>query len=260
MHYEDRVVCFLDILGFADHIRHTIRQDGSDDEDKVKNIANAFEVVRYLLDTDKPEQRDGNEVTQFSDSIVISFPIDEESGVFNALLGILWVQINLVLVGMLCRGGISRGKLIHTNKMLYGPAFVDAYRLESTAALYPRVILDQLIVEIGTSAHARHHFEEHERQSIMSLLSRDLDGMYYIDYITKGQSELDDPELDYPKYLYALRSIIADGINNDKPSIRIKYLWMKEKFAPHLAKMKSLAYQETLDDLLRQDYESIPKI
>ena len=141
MRYEDRVVCFLDILGFADHIRDTIRKDGSDHEDHIKNIADAFEIVRYLLDIDKPEEREGKEVTQFSDSIVISFPIDEESGVFNALLEILWVQINLVLRGMLCRGAVTKGKLIHTEKMLYGPAFINAYRLESNAALYPRVIL-----------------------------------------------------------------------------------------------------------------------
>ena len=260
MRYEDRVVCFLDILGFADHIRGTIRQDGSDDEDHIKNIADAFEIVRDLLDIDKPKEREGKEVTQFSDSIVISFPIDEESGVFNALLEILWVQINLVLRGMLCRGAVSKGKLIHTGKMLYGPAFIDAYRLESNAALYPRVILDDLIVEIGMSAHARHNLEEHERQSIMSLLCRDSDGMYYINYITGAQSELNDPELDYPNYLYTLRNIIANGISSHDPLIRIKYLWMKERFAPHLAEIKSFAHQAQLDDVLRQDYESIPDI
>ena len=48
MCYEDRVVCFLDILGFADLIRDTIRQDGSDDEDRIKNITGGFEIIRYL--------------------------------------------------------------------------------------------------------------------------------------------------------------------------------------------------------------------
>ena len=260
MRYKDRVVCFLDILGFTSQIRGTIRQDGSDNEDSINNLADAFEIVRYLLDIDKPEERGGMVVTQFSDSIVISFPTDEESGVFNALLGVLWVQINLVLHGMLCRGAVISGKLIHTEKMLYGPAFIDAYHLESKAALYPRVILDEMIVAIGSSAHARHHFEEHERQGIMSLLSRDSDGMYYIDYITKAQSELDYPELDYPYYLNSLHNIIVDGMSSNDPSIRIKYLWMKDKFARHLAEMKSFVRQSSLDDILRQDYDSIPDI
>ena len=45
MRYEDRVVCFLDILGFASHIRETILQDGSDDEDRIKNITDAFDII-----------------------------------------------------------------------------------------------------------------------------------------------------------------------------------------------------------------------
>jgi len=260
MHYEDRIVCFLDILGFADHVRATIRQNGSEDEDSIKDIASAFEIIRYLLDIDKPEERKGREVTQFSDSVVISFPINEESVVFYALLEILWVQLNLVLFGMLCRGAVSKGKLIHTEKMLYGPALIDAYRLESKAALYPRVILDESIVEVGISAHAQHHLEEHERESIMGLLHRDSDGMYYIDYITRAQSELDDPEWDYPDYLRKLGTMISDGLRSHDPSIRIKYLWMKERFAPHLTHIKSWVHETELDNALRENYKAIPDI
>lgn len=84
----------------------TICQNGSDDEDRIKNIADAFKITRYFFDIDKPEERGGKKVTQFSDSIVISFPMNEESGVFNALLEILWVQINLVHFGMLCLGAV----------------------------------------------------------------------------------------------------------------------------------------------------------
>ena len=50
MRYEDRIVCFSDILGFADHVRGTIREDGSDDEDRIKNIAEAVEIGVYGID------------------------------------------------------------------------------------------------------------------------------------------------------------------------------------------------------------------
>lgn len=257
MRYEERVVCFLDVLGFAGHIRQTVRSDGSDNESRIATVAGVFETIRDLLDIDTPEARNRKEVTQFSDSIVISFPVNEESGVFNALLEILWVQINLVHREMLCRGAVVRGRLIHTPRVLFGPAMMDAYRLESKAANYPRVILDESIINVGAAAHAKHHREEHERESIMELLSRDGDGMYYIDYITGAQSELDDPELDYPQYLSLLRQIIANGIAHSDPSIRVKYLWMKEKFSPHLAEMKAHARKVSDDDDLRQAYESI---
>ena len=162
MQYQDRIVCFLDILGFRALISQTLNADGSDSPEKIGHLSEVLNVIRELLDIDRPRDRPPAEITQFSDSIVISFLSGEKSGVFDSLLSILWVQINLVLKGILCRGGITRGRLIHTPTQLFGPAMVDAYALESRAALYPRVILDEPIIKAGVQAHARHHLPEHE--------------------------------------------------------------------------------------------------
>jgi hypothetical protein len=116
---------------------------------------------------------------------------------------------------------VARGKLIHTPKMLFGPAMVKAYQLESEAALYPRVILDESIVMAGIAAHSKHHLPKHEAKSIMSLIKMDFDGMYYINYVTGAQSELDDPEFDYPDYLFQLRKLILSGIDAHNPSIGV---------------------------------------
>src|SRR5260221_894624 len=102
MRYEDRIVCFLDVLGFADHIRSTLRKDGTDDEKRIATLADAFESIRWALDADKPSS-EGKVVTQFSDSIVISFPAKAQSGVFLSLQSLLWVHINLIERGLLCR-------------------------------------------------------------------------------------------------------------------------------------------------------------
>lgn len=91
---------------------------------------------------------------------------------------------------------------------------VSAYMLESKAALYPRVILDESIIEAGAEAHGSQHYASHEKESIMSLIKRDTDGMYYIDYVTEGLSEFDDPELDYPSYLNDLGKIIKSGLRS----------------------------------------------
>jgi hypothetical protein len=259
MHYEKRVICFLDILGFSEHVENTINQDGIDNEEYINNINDGFEAIRFYLDVDNPEAFGDTKATQFSDSVVISFPINEESGVFHTLLDVMFVQMNLIIYGLLCRGAITKGKLIHTEKLLFGPALINAYQLESKAALYPRVILDKDIIEIGMSAHASHHFKRHERDSIMSLLSKDTDGMYFVDYITKGQGAMDEPD-DYPDYLHRLRNIIANGLEKMNPSIRIKYQWMKEKFTPHLTNIKSTANQEDFNPFLHEAYNSIPDL
>lgn len=261
MNYEDRIICFLDILGFGGHIDSSIdKVDGGDKAEKIKELADAFTRIREILDMDRPEDRHEREVTQFSDSVVISFPAYSESGLFDALLDILLVQISLAQKGYLCRGGVTRGRLIHTPTLLFGPAMFEAYTLESKAALYPRVILDVEIVNAGVAAHAAHHSPIHEQQSILSLLERDMDGMYYIDYITRAQSELDDPELDYPGYLHQLREIVAEGILASDPSVAIKYKWLREKFVVHLREVKERAGKLPEGHDLREAYENIPDL
>lgn len=260
MNYQDRIVCFLDILGFREHIAASVCSDGNDSVKKISELAAVFESIQRILDMDCPENRPDAEVTQFSDSVVISFPTYAESGVFDALFGVMLVQINLVLRGYLCRGGISRGQLIHTPTMLFGPAMIEAYTLESQAALYPRVILDVEIINAGVAAHACHHLPDHEQQSILSLLKRDLDGMYYINYITGAQSELDDSELDYPNYLFRLREIISSGILSRNPSVSIKYKWLREKLVDHLAEVKQSARNRPQGDEVRDAYERIPDL
>jgi hypothetical protein len=136
---------------------------------------------------------------------------------------------------------------------------VDAYLLESQAALYPRVILDESIIQAGIRAHAKHHRRVHERHSIMSLLCRDTDGMYYINYITGPQSELDDPDNDYPEYLFRLQQIISEGFKLRSPSVAIKYQWLKEKFSRHLSRIRrNVRNSRNIDEELREAYQNIP--
>ena len=167
-------------------------------------------------------------VTQFSDCVVISFKYSEESEVFYTLLDIQHLLINLVYLEMICRGDIVFGKLVHTEKMIFGPGLIDAYTLESKAANYPRIILDESVLDVAASYHAHHHTPELELDSVKSILGRDTDGMYYIDYFASAQSELDDPELDFPEYLEKLSKIITKGVNSSKPDIKVKYNWLKK--------------------------------
>jgi hypothetical protein len=261
LEYEERIVCFLDILGFKDHISQSVKPDGTSSVPKVDQLAKALSRIREILDVDRPAERVETEVTQFSDSIALSFLSTAESGVFFALLSILWIQISLIFEGIVCRGGVAKGKLIHTPKMLFGPAMIEAYLLESKTAIYPRVVLNKSIVEAGKRARARHHDTEHEQKSIMDLLRRDKDGMYYIDYLTRAQSELDDPEYEFPEYLYLLQQIISSGLKSKDSRVAAKYGWMKDKFAPYLSKVKRGAQRSrSIDREVRDAYLSIPDL
>lgn len=231
MEYEDRIICFIDILGFKEIIYNTFNSDGNTIKEKIENLENAFSRIRYFLDMDNPNEFSKSKmVTQFSDCVVISFRYSEESEVFYTLLDIQHLLINLIYLGIICRGGIVFGKLVHTEKMIFGPGLIDAYTLESKAANYPRIILDESVLNVATNYHAHHHTPKLELDSVKSILGRDTDGMYYIDYFASAQSELDDPELDFPGYLEKMSQIIGMGVKSSKPDIKVKYSWLNQNY------------------------------
>jgi len=259
MNYEDRIVAFIDILGFKEYVSQSLDALGAECNDKTIKILAALEGLHDVLDVDEQQKTTlSPTVTQFSDSVILSFPVNQESGVFDALLYILWAQMSLVMHGFLSRGGVSRGLCLHTPKILFGPAINSAYELESKVAIYPRVILGEGIVQAGIDNHAKHHLKEHEHESILSLLKKDTDGFYYLDYVTAARSELNDPVLDHPAYLHSLGRLIEDGLRSPQMSVSAKCQWLRERFTPHLLQIKErVAVSLPIDDDLRVAYENI---
>ena len=236
MRYDDRIVCFIDILGFASLIDGT-HDNGVDREDEIDRIARVLNHIRVALDIDDDQVSASKVVTQFSDSIVISFDYTEPSEIFYTLLDISYVLIGLIEVGVLCRGGVSVGKVIHTTNMLFGPAMNDAYVLESKAANYPRIILSGEIIRLSREYRSSIHQPDVEESYVKSLLGRDSDGMFYIDYV-ESQDSFDDPEIHYPSHLMRIAEILSVGLQSTKPDIYVKYSWLKEKYMAAVMPLK----------------------
>jgi len=240
MKYEQRIVAFLDILGFKSLLDETVDKDGNDIEEKINSVVSAYQAIRDIWDLDNGSQlaeykkTNSKQVSIFSDSIVVSFKVEDPSQVFFTLLEIKHVIMLLLSRKILCRCAVAIGKFIHTENYLFGPALVEAYTLESKAAMYPRVILDNSVIEAGSMYSGVHHSSQNEKDFVQSLLEQDSDGMYYVDYFFKAQSELDDPEYDFPNYIDNLREIIQKGLmgssHHSKADLRVKYSWMRERF------------------------------
>lgn len=230
MKYDDRIVCFIDILGFKSIINQTIDKDGNDKEEEIKLINETLSLGLEILDLDeKYKLAKSKVVTQFSDSFVISFLVNERSEIFYTLIEIQHLIMNFMVKGILVRGGIAYGKLIHNDKVVFGPGLVKAYETESRAALYPRVILDKTVIEIAKIFHSHGGNPTHEEESIMNVVTKDTDDMYYIDYIQKAQSELDDPEIDMVDYIEKLKKVIEPLKNVEHPDIKVKIGWLTNK-------------------------------
>lgn len=277
MNYQDRVVIFIDILGFKELLNETTNKEGNDNIKGINNLIEAYNTIRDVWDLDKIDtnssilkktSKQDKQITIFSDCIVISFPAKEKSEIFYTLLEVKWMILRLVTKKILCRGAISYGKLLHNDRFIFGPALVEAYILESKAANYPRVILDRSIIELAGSARSENHTREEEIKYVESLLEKDLDGMYYIDYFAKAKEELDDSQYNFPKYIQFLGDKIRTGMNSfkhpSKADIRVKYVWMKEKYNRMVEMNKSKDFLNSLKELGETDlykfYKELKKI
>lgn len=237
--YETRIVAFVDILGFKEILKNTVDKAGNENSQNVQIIISAYNHIKEILINDSEWQTEADKMTNisiFSDCIVISFPYDAPSQTFFILdkLSILTAQL-LWKYGILCRGGLALGKLIHTNEFLFGPALVEAYLLESKAAMYPRIIIDNsVLIEVSKYSSVDNTPEKEIKEIKNYLLLKDSDGMYYIDYFKKIRDEFNDSYMDYYHYLVEMRIFILDGIRksigHDKVDIRVKYYWMRDKF------------------------------
>lgn len=229
--YSNKVVLFLDILGFKNIISNTVK-DSEDNPDKIKKLYDTLKLIREILGVDLPTTTPSTKrIIQFSDSIVISFDAHEKGEIFNLISDIHFLAKSLIKNGILCRGGIAYGKLIHDDKFIFGPALIAAYDAESKAALFPRIIFDKTIIQLAETYYSNElNSSLLEVGAIATMISKDTDEMLYIDYIEKG--EWGNKLIDFNKRQYAdkLREIILGGKDSLQPDIKVKYGWMQNKF------------------------------
>jgi hypothetical protein len=145
--YERRIILFLDFLGFKEIVEDTVR-DG-------KNLRSLLKAIDLLYDigSEDPDLYKTRSITTFSDSVVLSYAVHEQSAVFYLLLDIAFAVIDLAIRGYLVPGAVTVGDLVHTDRYLVGPAMVSAYEMESKLAKTPRVLVDRKLVSIARNAH-----------------------------------------------------------------------------------------------------------
>ena len=143
-----------------------------------------------------------------SDSMIISIRYDQPASVFHVLFDLLHLCATAIRCGILLRVGIVTGLVCHDGKKLFGPAMNNAYHLESTVSKYPRIILSEEIIQIGQQYHNDTNDTDSERNYILSLLKRDEDGFYVVDYFDAIEYEFVNGCYDYPDHLESIEKLI----------------------------------------------------
>jgi hypothetical protein len=235
LEYEERAVLFLDFLGFRETINSTLV-----DPSRIAEVVWAINRLRSIAR--QKEFFKSQQVTQFSDCVVVSYRCDEPSAAFDLITEIGFAVIDLVARGFLVRGGVAIGKLIHTDDYIFGPAMNEAYDLESKCAIYPRVLISDRLFDVARSAPAAHHDANDEQAYVAAYLAQDSDGCHYLDYVPwRAVVEVNGIDNDdYAKYLVSIAGILKRGLSVQSPEVRLKYRWLYEKYAAEVRKFRAI--------------------
>ena len=233
--YEDRYCLFLDILGFQSHVDETVKVQKKGKNamsfGKLKGALNKIsEGVHYrdAVEVSGELRATSRRVTQFSDSVIVSYLRNEPhgAGVTSILMDVHNLQLELLQRGVLLRGAITAGLLHHDEKLVFGPALNEAVALERLAN-YPRVILDG---EILDEAGLKRSPSPSLSRTISSMVAEDFDGLFYIDYFNVHPDDFNEEWDDVRYYLEKLRLVVKGLSNKKDPSIKVKHSWLRTKF------------------------------
>ena len=233
--YEDRILLFLDVLGWRELIEASIA--GSPPvEWIVQALDRAHHSANLIRDSKARGNEDplGMEVAHFSDTIVFScrdtpsslpvvFDYAEHLSYDFLAGGALGLGRKLKPRGLLSRGAIVKEKLYHRGNVLIGPALVEAYTMESSLAVYPRILISNNLLALLNKCEDHKHW-----------MRRDSDGLHFVDTLspelisTKGPGHLEFAAL----WLGKVRESVEGGLqeNATGPRKRMKWMWFGKYF------------------------------
>jgi hypothetical protein len=246
--YQSCFVAFLDILGFRK---------------KVLESQNSSEILRILLDSlnicgtlssgeKKVVDRRGiqREISVqsrfFSDSVVFFMKKNQED-IAHFLFMIRHLQDRLWEKGICLRGAATIGDMhwpTSTEEMVtLGPGLLEAFYLESEIAIYPRILVSELLYTyIESNDLCADPFGEH--LLLNEYIRQDNDGQHFLDLLnnqitrsaseklvrTRGSFSIQwyfDAESNYNNRLDKIDLIIEENNRSEDVKIRQKNDWLK---------------------------------
>lgn len=140
MSYDNKYIAFLDILGFKERVIATRNANGNNGKDNLHIALNYMNEI--------PVKKCSGIIQHISDSIILSYSKNNFSQLLDDVAAI---QLKLASYEMYLRGGITYGEIFDRgkNKPIYGPGIIDAYKIESKVAVYPRVVVSERALTEG---------------------------------------------------------------------------------------------------------------
>lgn len=254
--YRECYVAFIDILGFKKLIEESCFEDVYSIFQSVLN----FEPHPLLKNADVY-----NNIcyTVMSDSIIVYIDASIVDG-FIALTDVC-SQIQMKLSRnnppIFVRGGIAKGTLYHQNNILFGTGLTKAYILESTAAIYPRIIFTEELRNQALENTKKFYVFDYNSM----YYKKDDDELYYINFLhifnyipSIAPKSVEESMRINNEYFHGLRDYVNGVLGKEiDQSIRKKYLWLKRKIKNEIECMPYV--KKYFDELYNKECEEAEK-
>jgi hypothetical protein len=216
--YDERYVSFVDILGFSSIVARS-----ENDAVLVGNLSKALHGINQRVANARSTEL-GMEATAFSDNVVLSVPGSAEGLLYMLqILGDL--SMDLLSLNMLFRGAVVKGKLLHTTGAVFGPALIDAYKLETTVSFHPRIMVSGEVYQDAASGPFQ------PQKLIPKYIVTDQHDVPYLNPFARWHGMKGDWPADALEKLVTLQTIIATGLieNATLPPVAEKYKWIARR-------------------------------
>ena len=160
--YDKGYVAFLDILGFKNKV----------ESKEFTNIYNVFQRIKSEKKNydDNNNSKYGTKFLFCSDSIFIT---GHELDSVVRIASSLSLEI-MELLDLGVRGAITYGDYFHSGNIVYGPAIIEACRLEKEEAKYSRVIIDQSVINNMDSDQSNVLYKEAKKEISLNIFEKEL--------------------------------------------------------------------------------------
>lgn len=162
--YENSIIGILDILGF----KNALKDESCNTLNELKKMIadNVFINGEFL---------NFNNVSIYilSDTFIV-YANEISFFTIDAIIKILEnIRYDLMNDGFLSRGSIVQGKHFLDEGLLISPAFLKAYLIEEKECIYPRIIIENKIVE----AYKQYKIKEKRKNTLPNnIIKQDFDG------------------------------------------------------------------------------------
>jgi len=219
--YENKLIAWLDVLGMSKKILDS-GESNTGAEEILTNIGKLRNCVEssclYMIKQNKLDY------IQLNDGFIIVSELEYIDELCEIICEIQWKI--LIDIKLLIRGAVTAGQIIVSSdlKIIIGPAFINALKMENEVAIFPRILFSEKI------------YQYIKKEDIeFPYIKEDIDHLKYLDYL-KYEYDLEDNYINFDNKLKVfgikklLKKYYTDNIMENN-NIAQKYGWVIKKLS-----------------------------